>query len=794
MSTSSASIVGSDISASTTPTSPTTTISSEDQHPHEAPPWILHHVLHPECAAELPLTTMFSFNSGQKPSSLRDAQAWWQLDPEGRLLTQVMSSFTDSGPWTEEKQQSAQTELEPVPLNVTQPIGHALDHHMNPEHEPRLRKVRFVDPPPPPVEDRYLKKPHAEPAGLPYEYIKDFCLKAFPAEYEQADFSNPLKALDYLRDLEFTRRAQLRAAGRRWGITEYTWQDGLKQNPITLAWYLRMQHVEMELQKWFAQMYVGLRIWIMINELKQPWLSRQEILAMLNTLYPPVILSVPSDQISIKQLHWHRKVIFGWILAVEKDGPEAILGIEDSLLKGKHSWRKITLSLENYLKHAKNQIDFALTLGHECDTLPGEPNFHRILPANLPHIPRLDVLDENGKNPEDSIMKARWEKVYEKSKKSDQQPVQSVFDEGWRSRKIVKFFFRYNGSRDILTSTMPESSSPTNPEGSSPVSQSNVKPASPERPKSQPTSKLNDDAESDTNVDYSTIIPPWERPFFSNVQPSLKPLGFKPPILPENPEEDISALIPRPLFFPNAKPLASDNMAFLKSDPFAPPPPPPPPLVVRRHSSLSNLTLRDSKFLPKTEGEEESEGPKLRKKRSFIQKMTGAGKDKEKIADPVEPSQDLKRKPGSPLANEFKPEPEDVAELKPKRSLRDLVGWKATKREEKEKVASPLAAEFKVQEWDKETGVAVLKHKRSLRALVGRNGRGREVEVEVEDEEEEEEMILGGDRDEEKSYFLEDEPSPRGRRGFVGGLLLRRGSEVGDAGAGKNKLRKKKSL
>lgn len=178
------------------------------------------------------------------------------------MLTQVMSSFTDSGPWTEEKQQSAQTELEPVPENVTQPIGHALDHHMNPEHEPRLRKVRFVDPPPPPVEDKYLKKPHAEPAGLPYEYIKDFCLKAFPAEYEQADFSNPLKALDYLRDLEFTRRAQLRAAGRRWGITEYTWQDGLKQNPITLAWYLRMQHVEMELQKWFAQMYVGLRIWV----------------------------------------------------------------------------------------------------------------------------------------------------------------------------------------------------------------------------------------------------------------------------------------------------------------------------------------------------------------------------------------------------------------------------------------------------------------------------------------------------------------------------------------------------
>lgn len=130
---------------------------------------------------------------------------------------------------------------------------------------------------------------------------------------------------------------------------------------------------------------------IMINELKNVWTStrtsRQDILAVLNTLYPPVLEWVPNDQISIPQLTWHRKIIFGWILAVEKEGPEAMIAIEEEVLKGKHSWRKVTLCLENYLKYADNHMAFSTSIPTgkipEGGNAPLAPTFLPRIPSNL---------------------------------------------------------------------------------------------------------------------------------------------------------------------------------------------------------------------------------------------------------------------------------------------------------------------------------------------------------------------------------------------------------------------------
>ncbi|KAE8446785.1 hypothetical protein EG329_011690 [Mollisiaceae sp. DMI_Dod_QoI] len=653
MSTSSASIAESDTSVSTTPTSPTTTISSEDEHPEEPAPWILHHILNPECASELPLTIMFCFNSGQRPHSLREAQTWWQLDRKGRLLTKFLNSLADQGPWTNEVSISKPSkDLGTILEAESSPRAHPLDHFSMPENQTLLRKVRFVTPPETKkpmksVLDKYLpEKEEDQVQGLPYEFIRDFCHKEFPTEYERANFNHALTALDYLRDLEFSRRAQLRAAGRRWGITEHNWKGAFTSNKNSYAWYLRMQHEEKEIQKWFANIYVGLRIWIMINELKQPRLSRKEVLAMLNTLYPPVILSVPNDEISIKQLQLHRQIIYGWILEVEEKGPGEIIAVEEAVFRGKHSWRKVTLSLENYLKHAHIHIQYAFKAG-QGRPKGSSPKPKTRLPPVTPLSMDVGVVDGECAccpkgmvdvilHPKDEIKpedKQKWklfkvraqpEKPIEKTEKesdiedsprpSTSQGIPHVeskqrwkpFKARAQQEKPIEKTEKTEKETDIEDTPRPSTS-----QGVPQVeSKQKWKPFKSRAQREEPMKKTEkeENIEDTPRPSTSQGIPQVESQKLAT-SGTIKPLGFIPPLLPEDPTEDISSLIPRPLFAnansPPPSPLPSDGFAFLNHDPFSPPP------ILRKPRSISSLftTSRKQRVDSKIGGDNTSLNP-----------------------------------------------------------------------------------------------------------------------------------------------------------------------------------------
>jgi hypothetical protein len=206
---------------------------------------------------------------------VREVAIWWQLDRGGMLLKQIMSSLDSDFSWKEAVSEQ-EKDLETIPEEGQSPT-HDFDYLMLPNNQQKLRKeVRFAElyPEPLPKEsediislEKYLpkKQPDYENAyerGLPSAFIAKFCLKAFPAEYERATFTTALIALDYIRDLEFSRRAQLRAAGRRWGVNEDNWRTYFGRHTVSLAWYERMEKIETQIQKWFAEIYVGLRIWV----------------------------------------------------------------------------------------------------------------------------------------------------------------------------------------------------------------------------------------------------------------------------------------------------------------------------------------------------------------------------------------------------------------------------------------------------------------------------------------------------------------------------------------------------
>lgn len=100
-------------------------------------------------------------------------------------------------------------------------------------------------------------------AGLPPSFVQRFCLEdVFTADYDDADFSQALAGLDYIRDLEVTRRASLREAAQRLGITKENWREVLAADPDAYSWVENMQALEVDISTYYAMIFIDLRIWV----------------------------------------------------------------------------------------------------------------------------------------------------------------------------------------------------------------------------------------------------------------------------------------------------------------------------------------------------------------------------------------------------------------------------------------------------------------------------------------------------------------------------------------------------
>jgi len=130
----------------------------------------------------------------------------------------------------------------------------------------------------------------AKGQGLPPSFIIDFVVRSLMVEYNEVDFAQALTAIDYLRDLELTRRKDLRDAAKRLCITKYNWRDVLTDNRearyvyfflmlsstysvllkmssklITIScrkWVQKVESEESATEQWYANIFIGLRIWV----------------------------------------------------------------------------------------------------------------------------------------------------------------------------------------------------------------------------------------------------------------------------------------------------------------------------------------------------------------------------------------------------------------------------------------------------------------------------------------------------------------------------------------------------
>lgn len=257
---------------------------SINNHPSGLP-WIIHQFFECQLSCELPLRIMFAFNSGklkhasmfvsrltstnegQKLPTLSQAHEWWHYGAQGKLIIQFLSS-----------QQKITPSLENTSIEDLKNPACGPKESINPDHDLRdrfmdqgndlLLDIDFADVP----------EGQQQIKGLPPYFVQNLCLKTIFAErYEGANFSLALQGLDYIRDLEATRRDSLREAAQRLGITKEDWREVLHEDPDAKQWIINMQALEIDIAAYYAAIFVDLRVWVRRSTRYRPPLTDHTI-------------------------------------------------------------------------------------------------------------------------------------------------------------------------------------------------------------------------------------------------------------------------------------------------------------------------------------------------------------------------------------------------------------------------------------------------------------------------------------------------------------------------------------
>lgn len=195
-----------------------------------------------------------------------------------------------------------------------------------------------------------------------------FLKKCFAIDLRFVDFPQALAGLDYLKDLETRRRREVGVALERLDIrreTLGTAEDDLSRRyPGVLEWFRSVEDKERKIEALYTQLYVGLRRWILINELSLEPFSKHNCVAMLNTLYPPITSSQPTSKLTSTILKRQREGFFKYIQGVEKNGPKILSNL---MLQGKRAtdengWPAVRHTLDMYLTAVNHVL-------HECSQI-----------------------------------------------------------------------------------------------------------------------------------------------------------------------------------------------------------------------------------------------------------------------------------------------------------------------------------------------------------------------------------------------------------------------------------------
>lgn len=215
----------------------------------------------------------------------------------------------------------------------------------------------------------------SQPCSLPPSFLSSFLRRCFPKELEQVDFPQSLAALDYARDLQNRWKKEMTLALQRLNIGREEAEnihssDLAIKYPGVVTWLDSINVKSRTLEALYTQIYIGLRRWMIINEVLLEPHNKHNHIAMLNTLYPPVSpgSTTPTPQLTYQILKMHRDAFFRTINKVSTRGTGPVYQMihQGESEQGEGSWPVFHKTLEKYLDLVNEVID-------EC-TLINEPS------------------------------------------------------------------------------------------------------------------------------------------------------------------------------------------------------------------------------------------------------------------------------------------------------------------------------------------------------------------------------------------------------------------------------------
>ncbi|KAK5695100.1 hypothetical protein LTR17_024625 [Elasticomyces elasticus] len=201
-----------------------------------------------------------------------------------------------------------------------------------------------------------------QPPSLPPSFIISFVGRCFPSDLICVDFSQALTGLDYLKDLEIRRRREVAATMSRLAIDRTTLElDGdslFNRCPGVKQGVSDINDKEDKVEALYTRVYITLRRWILINELSLLPFGKHNCIAMLNTLYPPVVSTQPTSKLTHAVLQQERQRLFKYILSVGQKGPIVLGNLMDQgkAIGDSNGWPSVTRTLQMYLQLANSII------------------------------------------------------------------------------------------------------------------------------------------------------------------------------------------------------------------------------------------------------------------------------------------------------------------------------------------------------------------------------------------------------------------------------------------------------
>ncbi|KAJ5492578.1 hypothetical protein N7539_001324 [Penicillium diatomitis] len=206
----------------------------------------------------------------------------------------------------------------------------------------------------------------SQPCSLPPAFLTSFLRRCFPKDLEQVDFPQGLTALDYARDLENRWKKEMSLALQRLGVERQhlekpTESDLAKKYPGVMTWVESILAKARDLEALYTQIYIGLRRWMIVNEILLEPHNKHNHIALLNTLYPPVSAGAvtPTPQLTYQLLKSHRDTFFRLINKVSTRGTESVQHLvqQSEVEQDTNSWSTVYSVLDKFLTQTTELID-----------------------------------------------------------------------------------------------------------------------------------------------------------------------------------------------------------------------------------------------------------------------------------------------------------------------------------------------------------------------------------------------------------------------------------------------------